>query len=81
MNRVHLLISFTHGFLVTSNDPGESVSSGPVVVHDFHVVSISALPEKTQPVLLVDPYAELAFSITLQLPYIITPNVINVKRY
>jgi hypothetical protein len=68
MNRAHLLISFTHGFFITSNDPGESVFPGPVVVHDFHIVNISALPEKTQPVLLVDPYAELAFSITLQLP-------------
>jgi hypothetical protein len=67
MNRVHLLIFFTHGFFVTSNNPGESISPGPVVVHDFHVVGISAFPDKTHSVLLIDSYTELALSITQQL--------------
>ncbi len=37
-----------------------------MVINDFHILGVPALPNKANPILLVYPYAVLAFAVTFQ---------------
>ena len=37
-----------------------------MIVHDFDIVSVAVAPDKADAVLIVDPYAVLAFAVAMQ---------------
>lgn len=60
-----------------SSDRGNQHS---VVVHYLNIVRIAIMPEKAEPPTIVDPYAVLALTVTLQSFQSIAPNCAKIRK-